>query len=139
MDENEPFDPVADLRELARLAPAGTGRKLSFDQKCAAYAALYNGVKLSIVAEVFNLSRTSVSNLAGCREDNRPQSTMTVGDYAETFPSPSISKRAYKGRKPRYADIAAEFERLGEDEFTARYYTRAIAARIRNTIRENGD
>jgi hypothetical protein len=63
---------------------------------------------------------------------------MTVGDYSETFPSPSLTKRRNKHRKPRYLDVAREFDRLGEDEFLRVYFTPQIAAEIRNTAREMG-
>jgi hypothetical protein len=138
MDENEPFDPRKSLAELRALAPAGCGRKLSLDRQCAAYAALWNGIKLEVVMETFGLSRTSVSNLAGCRNDPRTETKMTVGDYSETFPNPSLTARKHRDRRPHYPAVKREYERLGEDEFLRVYYTPAIAAELRNTIREMG-
>ena len=133
-----PFDPRAALAELRRLAPAGVGRKLSLARRCAAYAALWHGLQSAVVAQTFNLSKTSVSHLAGCRNDNRIETTMTVGDLTETFASPSITKRRYPERKPRYQDVAREWTRLGETEFLRIYYTRQIDAELRNTMREMG-
>ena len=132
------FDPKSDLAELRRIAPVGAGRKVTFDRLCAAYAALWHGVKPTLVAETFRLSKTSVSNLAGCRNDNRTETTMEVGDLTETFPNPSITQRRYPQRKPHYQHIAREWTRLGEVEFLHAYYTPAIAAELRNQAREMG-
>lgn len=118
-----PFNPRNAIKELARLAPQQAGRKLTFARKCGAYAALYNGVSAALVAEEFRLSKTSVSFLAGCREDARTETIMTVGDYSETFPNPSLTRRKHPDRKPRYQDVAREFNRLGADAFLDRYFT----------------
>lgn len=128
----ETFDPQKAVRELAKLYPAGQGRKLSFARLCGAYAALFNGVKVEVVAEAFYLSRTSVSNLAGCRNDLREATRIEVGPLAETHPSPSLTQRKYLNRKLRYQNVAREFDRLGEAEFLRLYYTRQIHAEIRN-------
>jgi hypothetical protein len=138
MSEDAPFDARAALDELTRLAPAVHGRKLNQTMQCAAYAALWNGMSNKIVAEVFNLSLTSVSNLAGCRNDLRTETIIEVGDYSETHPSPSLTKRKYRARKARYLAVAREWDRLGADEFIRFYFTPQIAARIRNAMRENG-
>jgi hypothetical protein len=138
MNDDAPFDPFAALAELRKIAPSVKGRKLDLFRQCAAYAALWNGISPKIVAENFNLSLTSVSNLAGCREDKRTETTMTVGDYSETFPNPSLTKRKYRARKARYIAVAREWERLGEQEFIRVYFTAQIAAELRNTMRENG-
>ena len=131
---NIPFNAHTAVRELAKLAPSRAGRKLTFARKCGAYAALYNGVSAALVAEEFRLSKTSVSHLAGCREDQRTETVMTVGPYTETFPNPSLTSRRHPDRKPRYQDVAAEFARLGADAFLDRYFTeqlhRALIGRI---------
>ena len=136
MSEGELFDPKRALDELRRLAPALAGRKLTLERQCAAYAALWNGVKPEMVAVNFRLSRTSVSNLAGCRNDIRTETIITVGDYSETFPNPSLTQRKHRDRRPHYPAVKREFDRLGEQEFTRVYFTPQIAAELRNTIRE---
>jgi hypothetical protein len=135
LDNEKPFDARAAVRELALLAPAHRGRKLTFARKCGAYAALYNGVANALVAEEFHLSRASVSALAGCRDDPRTATVINIGEYSETFPSPSLTRRKRPDRKPRYQDVAAEFDRLGADRFLAAYFTpqlhRALIGRVR--------
>lgn len=138
MIEQEPFDAKTAVRELARLAPRKAGRKLTFVRRCGAYAALFNGVSTALVAEEFKLSKTSVSNLAGCRDDLRIGTTMTVGDYSETFPDPSLTVRRHPDRKSRYQDVAAEFNRLGADAFLARYFTAELHAALISRVVKPG-
>jgi len=138
MSEEAPFDPFKALAELRKIAPSRGGRKLAFDRQCSAYAALWNGIKLEVVMDAFRLSRTSVSNLAGCREDKRTETVLSVGEFSETFPNPSLTARKYRERKARYTAVAREWNRLGEREFIRAYFTPQIYAELRNSMREMG-
>ena len=74
-----PPNMVAELAALARdLAPA-RGPKLTFLDRCAAFALLYQGIPQPIVAKLFGLSRASVSYIAGCVPiDNRQPVTIEL-------------------------------------------------------------
>lgn len=115
-----PFDIDEARAELKNTTQnSGGGRKLSFFDRCAAYAALYMGARPSIVAEFFSLSETSVSFIAGCRNDTRAPFTNEIGTPST---DPNLTRDRSPSRKPRYQDVAAEFDRLGELEFIKTYY-----------------
>ena len=131
----EAFDPLEALAKRAAASIDGTGRKLTLFDKCAAFACLYGGTKSSIVAKAFGLSSASVSYLAGCRPiDDRKPVTITIDDgqrlHSETHTPPNLNMRRSPDRKPRYQDVAREFDRLGEETFLRTYYTADIDARI---------
>ena len=116
----EAFDPLEALAKRAAASIDGTGRKLTLFDKCAAFACLYGGTKSSVVAKAFGLSSASVSYLAGCRPiDDRKPVTITIDDgqrlHSETHTPPNLNMRRSSDRKPRYQDVAREFDRLGED------------------------
>lgn len=115
---------AAELRAAG--PPRRSGRKLSLEGQCAAFAALRNGAKFHAVASVFNLSETSVSNLAGCIFDDRPP----VEDGDGGFHDLNLTRKRNPERKHRYLSVATEFDRLGELEFKRRYYTPDIHARV---------
>ena len=131
----EAFDPLEALAKRAAASIDGTGRKLTLFDKCAAFACLYGGTKSSVVAKAFGLSSASVSYLAGCRPiDDRKPVTITIDDgqrlHSETHTPPNLNMRRSADRKPRYQDVAREFDRLGEEMFLRTYYTADIDARI---------
>lgn len=131
----EAFDPLEALAKRAAASIDGTGRKLTLFDKCAAFACLYGGTKSSVVAKAFGLSSASVSYLAGCRPiDDRKPVTITIDDgqrlHSETHIPPNLNMRRSSDRKPRYQDVAREFDRLGETMFLRTYYTADIDARI---------
>jgi hypothetical protein len=76
-----------------------SGKRLSFPEQCAAFAAMQNGVRQKIVREAFGLSDAAVSYLANCA-------------------------RARDGRRQvHYPHVAREFERLGAEAFRDAYFT----------------
>jgi hypothetical protein len=128
-DENKPLEfdidkAVATLRAAAPIQKSG--RKLSFTGKCAAYGALHCGAKPYAVAAVFGLSETSISFLAGCRTDDRAPLEDLDGGLHDL----NLTRGRRGDRRPRYQDVATEFERLGEREFLRRYLTPSIYERI---------
>lgn len=148
------------LREIALMAPRKGGPKLMFSTKCAAYAALLENISPALIARVFGLSRTSVSHLAGCRDDTRPPITMELPDL-QTFTEEVLTDdkqstrrfvdvvrrnvRTYvvgdlnitRGRRPaanrpaRYQDVAREFNHLGYDAFKTVYFTEEWQRRLK--------
>ena len=83
-----------------------------------------------VVAESYELSRATVSQIGGCRDDERRPIIMEVGGHAETLHAINITRRRTEDRKPRYQAVAREFDRLGEAEFLARYFTPAVRAKV---------
>ena len=71
---NTDFDAISEASELANTYPSRAGRKLTFSQRCSAYAALFEGTSQVLVATAFRLSRPSISALANCRKDTRAPS-----------------------------------------------------------------
>lgn len=150
-----PFDPRKAITELVNSQVEGPGRKLSFFDKCAAFAAIYNGTKHAHVALAFGISRIAVSQLGGClARDPRPYSVelvaekhrvpvlgpddkpaggfkfVSTGAMLEKRTSRDMNENRSPVRKRRYQDVAQEFERLGEEAFFQRYYTEAIHLRL---------
>jgi hypothetical protein len=122
------YDPKAAARALASAQPETGGRKLTFYNQCSAFYALYSHIAPRVVAEAFGVTMATVSNLAGClKHDPRPTEIIINGDR--------ITRRSLtQGRNPnriqRYARVADEFERLGEDAFAAKYFPHDVAARV---------
>lgn len=132
---NEPFDPLKALAKRAAASIDETGPKLRFFDKCAAFACLYGGTKSSVVSKAFGLSSATVSYLAGCRpiDDRKPVSiafNINTPEIVETITPTNLNTRRSSDRRPRYQDVAREFDRLGEEMFLRTYYTVDIDARI---------
>lgn len=97
---------------VAEITPRRAGH-LSFSDMCGAFYALYRGFPQSLVAKSFGISQAAASKLARCR----------------------INPRAY-------VNVAAEFKRLGPEEFGETYFTDDIAdriARFRANVQTPGD
>jgi hypothetical protein len=115
------------------------GRKLTFSEKCGAFAALYAGVSNLVVARAFSLAPQTVSKLSGCLE-NDPDHYLTEPDREPTAKHPDgvpgqrilmdHNLRRNPNRHLHYNDVAREFEALGRDEFNRRYYTERVHKRI---------
>ena len=110
--------------------------QLTHAGRCQVYALLYDGQRPDVVARLFGISHATVSHIGGCRNDNRVATTfeMTPG-HTETLGGPTIKHRN-NNRKPRYQEVAAEFETLGEDEFKRRYFTESLWDRLQRTKNE---
>jgi hypothetical protein len=95
VDGPEAKNPREELAQWARDNPPLYGRKLSFPEKCGiAYALRSKGVTHDNVRDAFNLSRATVSLLAGALN---PEGT-------------------------RYRDVWNAFYELGEEAFGEKYY-----------------
>jgi hypothetical protein len=85
---------MSNLEEmLTELAPSQS-RRLTFQEKCAAYYALKRGFPQKLIGKVFGVSQGAACALLKASPDSR-----------------------------RYRDVAHEFERLGAEEFGRRYWT----------------
>lgn len=84
-----------------------SGKRLSFSDQCAAFAALRAGYKQAHVRDAFGLSAASVSYLNNCHEARKP------------------------GKQKHYPQIAREYERLGEQAFFDHYFTTDMWDRMR--------
>jgi hypothetical protein len=121
------FDMDKAAAELRAAAPVQrSGRKLSHSGQCAAFAALRNGAKYHAVAAVFDISETSVSNLAGCIDDDREPLEDLDGGLHDF----NLTRGRSPERSRRYRHVAALFNHIGELEFKRRYYTPDIHERI---------
>ena len=159
------FDPLKESRLLANKYPSRAAAKLTLEQRCEAYAALYQGVAQILVATTFGLSRASISALTNCRKDTRPPLTMELPDL-QTFTEEILTddkqstrrfvdvvrhnvrtytvgdlnmtklRRSNATRKPRYQDVAREFDRLGETAFIQTYFTPHLKARIQEAAKK---
>lgn len=130
------------LEDLKAEALAGQwlgGRKLTFSEKCGAFAALYAGVSNMVVARAFGLAPQTVSKLSGCLEyDPEPykREVMEVADehhrveIVENKIMRDHNERRNPARHLHYNDVAREFEALGAEEFERRYYVERIVKRI---------
>jgi hypothetical protein len=127
------FDPERALAKLRENNRRG-GRKLSFVERCAAFAALYGGAKNMDVSRAFNLSPTSTSYLSGCLNfdpfASRTQLAMRDGAVVEEEITNDHNQGRNPNRRSHYPDVAREFEALGETEFNKRYYTIDVHNRI---------
>ena len=137
---NKTFD---ELMDEVKAGESLGGRKLTFPEKCGAFAALYGGAKNQIVARAFGLSVQTVSKLSGCLSyDPEPyREEYATGKRADgTFHNPDLeapmkvlmdhNRNRNPSRALHYNDVAREFEALGVTEFTRRYYTERIHKRI---------
>jgi hypothetical protein len=134
--DEEPFDPLKAVAEITDATPNIAGRKLPFSEQCAAFACLY-AAKYSqkLIAKVFGVGPDTVSHLAGClKRDPRPYDVepgIVDGQITDIYTRyRDMNRNRNKGRIQRYRRVADEFERLGENEFFHRYYTREIHARM---------
>ena len=118
-------------------------RKLTFTEKCGAFAALYSGVRNQVVARAFDISVQATSNLSGCLEyDPDPyREEYATGQRADgSFHNPDLeaparilmdhNRHRNPNRHRHYQDIGREFEALGAEEFKRRYYTERTHKRI---------
>lgn len=123
------------MYELKEGEPLG-GRKLTFAQKCGAFAALYGGARNMVVARAFDLSPVTVSKLSGCLErDPDPyrreyKVDASTGDEVSYQVKRDHNRGRAHNRARHYPDVAEEFEALGREEFTRKYYTTITHARI---------
>ena len=133
------------LEELRAEALAGEtvgARKLTFTEKCGAFAALYAGVRNQVVARAFGISIQAVSKLSGCLEYDpdpyRREVTEVVTDpshphrveMVERVTTHDHNRNRNPNRFRHYQDVAREFEALGREEFDRRYYTERVLNRI---------
>jgi hypothetical protein len=125
-----------------RASNTGDGRKLTFNERCAAFALMYGGAKNMVVARAFGISATTASNIAGCLEyDPHPYQREMVYDEASKAMVERTRERDHNrtrnpNRSRRYEDVAREFEALGEAEFNRRYVTEEIFNRARLANRQ---
>jgi hypothetical protein len=129
------FDAISEARELANTYPSRAGRKLTFSQRCSAYAALLEGTSQVLVATAFRLSRASISALANCRKDTRGPVTMELAGRTYKVGELNVTPRRRDGQR-RYQEVAQEFERLGYEPFMQTYFTPDIKARIKEAARK---
>ena len=119
------------MEELIRKhsRPHDNAPKLKHKGKCEIYALLHSGFDPKVAARMFKVSLSTVSHIGGCRDDDRKSTTfeMVPGHY-ETVGGPKIKHRNMN-RKPRYQEVAEEYETLGDDEFKRQYLTKELARR----------
>ena len=141
MPENTSWNVENAMAQL-RASNTGGGRKMSFNDQCAAFAAMYGGAKNMVVARAFKISLTTASNISGCLEqDPTPWQREMVYDQASKTMVENTRPRDHNrirnpNRSRRYESVAREFEALGVDEFNRRYMTQDIFERIRQAHRE---
>jgi hypothetical protein len=120
MPENTSWNVENAMAQL-RASNTGGGRKMSFNDQCAAFAAMYGGAKNMVVARAFDISLTTASNISGCLEqDPTPwQREMIYRDGAmvENIRPRDHNKIRNPNRSRRYENVAREFEALGVDIF----------------------
>ena len=147
MEDERPFDPfkVAEKRKELYANWRITGPKLSFEERCQAYALMHQGEPQSVICEAFHISRATASAIAGCRFDDRTPVTIEIEDgirtHTETHLEPKLNHRRVDGHKPKYQEVAREFESLGYENFIRTYatrgaYARAHAASVRVYLRK---
>ncbi len=131
-------------KEMIAEALAGEkigARKLTFAEKCGAFAALYSGVRNQVVARAFDISVQATSKLSGCLEyDPNPYRTEVVEVVDDQHRVEVIERQILRdhnslnnrnpGRHRHYQDVGREFEALGAEEFIRRYYNDRTHKRI---------
>ena len=131
------------MTEVKEGEPTG-GRKLTFREKCGAFAALYDGAKNNIVARAFGLSIQTVSKLSGCLdvdpEPYRLEYETGYNKYTGQPHNPDVEHPVKvfhdhnRNRRPmrilHYQDVAREFQSMSPAEFNRLYYTPRIHDRI---------
>jgi hypothetical protein len=118
-------------------------RKLTFHTQCGIFAALYGGCTNRVIARAFDLSSTTVSLISGCLERDpdpyrldteaeavHPKHGYKLGYLTGRKVKHDHNARRNPNRLRHYQDVRREFEALGADEFTRRYFTQAILDRI---------
>jgi hypothetical protein len=116
-------------------------RKLTFAEKCGAFAALYSGYRNQVVARAFGISVQATSKLSGCLEYDPDPYKREVVEVVDEHHRVELVERvtphdhnAINNRNPNrhrhYQDVGREFEALGAEEFIRRYYTERIHKRI---------
>ena len=133
------------LEELRAAALEGEkigARKLTFTEKCGAFAALYAGIRNQVVARAFGISIQATSKLSGCLEyDPDPYRREVVEEITDSTHPHRVemveratlrdhNRNRNPARQRHYRDVASEFEALGREEFDRRYYTERILNRI---------
>lgn len=110
-------------------------RKLTFNEQCGAFAALYAGVRNQVVARAFGISLQCASYISGCLDnDPEPYHTMIVDKGKGVIEKQTVLQDHNRNRKPsrrkHYEDVGREFEALGKERFSDRYYTDRVHSRI---------
>ena len=105
---DEPFDPFKAGVALRRRYERQLGPELTLAGRCEVYAALYQGAPQAVVARAFELSSTTVSHIASCRDDSREPVTFEVEGHTETHMVPHLDRKRDPDRKRHYPDVAAE-------------------------------
>ena len=130
---------LEDMKAEALAGQWGGGRKLTFTEKCGAFAALYAGVSNKVVARAFGLAAQTVSKLSGCLDYDPDPYKLEVVEVADDRHRVEVIERKVRRdhnerRKPNrhlhYNDVAREFEALGPEEFERRYYTERVHKRV---------
>lgn len=126
----EEFNPKAALAQLLDGLPT-PGRGISFNEKCAALCCLRGLTPRPVVMKAFGLTAATASYLANCVELPALSSVIPPSENDRPLVHPP-ERRGPKKRvaSTRYADVASEFERLGEDEFMRIYYTDEVHTRL---------
>ena len=129
------FDGVEALAKMARESVDFSQKRLSFADQCAAFCALYHGkLPLSVVAMAFDITKATASLIGGCLRDDPAPFVHVVdvrhGEVLDKIENRDPNLHRSVSRRPRYQAVAREFNRLGADEFTKRYYTDAVHNRI---------
>jgi hypothetical protein len=135
---SEPLDTINSAKRTAEemLAEMLDGekvgaRKLTFVEKCGAFAALYEGARNQVVARAFGISIQATSKLSGCLEnDPDPYRSELTGDGEATRILMDHNRNRKASRVRHYEEIGREFEALGREEFRRRYYTERVHKRI---------
>ena len=137
--QDRPFDPQEAIMKANKGNWLG-GRKLTFREKCGAFAALYGGQQNQVVARAFGLSVQTVSKLSGCLENDPDPYRHELEDRRADGTRPDLMKdnkvlmdhnrHRMPGRLRHYDEVAREFEAKGRDRFNALYYTERVHNRI---------
>ena len=129
------FNPRHELSKLASADAHLGGRKLTFNEQCAAFAASYDGVRNKVIARAFGISPQTASLIAGCLQQDPDPYRRDLIFGPDGKPVVRVVERDHnKGRHPsrnrRYENVAREFETLGVDDFNARYMTPEIIDKL---------
>ena len=134
--DERPFHVRMEEKYRGYFKPHDNAPRLEHAGKCEIYILLHIGTHPRVMARMFGISLATVSHIGGCRNDNRKPTTFEMTpDHYETVGGPRIKHRNMN-RKPRYQEVAEEFETLGEDEFKRKYLTPGLADRANRAERE---
>ena len=97
--DGTPFDGVAAMEKMRRdrpelFASSKHSPKLTREGHYQLYAALYVGEIQSVVAKAFDVSRATVSLIAGCRNDRRKPVMFEIGEHSETLQTNNLNSPA---------------------------------------------